>query len=253
MQGIIRFLKYIWYVLKNAFMVVSIFIDILGILITYSTNYKIPKHMYSIILVVGFIISNYRIYIDNAPYINMSVSLLNRYPFKSQGCGESYIKLMVNFNLYINNFGNNVGIIEDAIVELIGFSDINDKYLIDKVGVKFTEYFISDEEIFPSLEFMKNKVETEFPILLEPKESINKVLILYIEISGSDKDDYLKTMEWMNDMEFSLKLRTKNNNLEKNKSYKIVVSKSEIEVFRKKEIKSNYEVNKLLEGMDKSL
>lgn len=43
----------------------------------------------------------------------------------------------------------------------------------------------------------------------------------------------------MNDMEFLLKIRTKNNNIEKNQSYKIIVSKCEIENFSKKQFKFN--------------
>lgn len=251
MQKMGRFLKYLWYVIKDIFMIVSLFLEILGVIITYSTSYEVPNYIYGIILVVGFIISNYRIYIDNAPDINISVSLLNKYPFKSLDCGDSHIRLMVNFNLYINNYGNNVGIIEDAIVDLIGFSDIKDEYLLDKVGVKFNKFFISDEEIFAPLEFMKNKVETEFPILLEPKKSIKKILILYIEISGTDEEDYLKTIEWMKDIEFSLKLRTKNNNVEKNKTYKIVVSKNKIDSFRKKENQSQKHIAECFEEQEK--
>lgn len=86
---------------------------------------------------------------------------------------------------------------------------------------------------------MRKEVATEFPILLEPKKSINKILILYIKIEGINKEDYLKTIEWMNDIEFSLKLKTKNNNIEKNKTYKLIISKEDIQNFVNKQIEFN--------------
>ena len=97
---------------------------------------------------------------------------------------------------------------------------------------------------------MKDKTETEFPILLEPKKSIKKILILYIEISGSDEEDYHKTIKWMKDIEFSLKLRTKNNNIERNITYKVLVPKNDIENFREKEFQSNKQLNECLKELE---
>jgi len=178
------------------------------------------------------------------------VSPLRQYHFKAKDCGENYIDLMVNYNLFINNFGNNVGIIEDIIVELVKFSKIKDEFLLSKVNVKFTEYFVSEEEIFTPLEFMKHKTQVKYPIVLEPKKTVNKILIIYLEVSGANREDYLNTINWINDFEFKLIVSTRNNNIFKQEKYKIVLPIQEFNEYRIKHEKSNEELQAFFNTLD---
>ncbi|KJS87686.1 MAG: hypothetical protein JM58_03175 [Peptococcaceae bacterium BICA1-8] len=157
---------------------------------------------------------------------------------------------MVNYNLFINNFGNNVGIIEDIIVELVKFSKIKDEFLLSKVNVKFTEYFVSEEEIFTPLEFMKHKTQVKYPIVLEPKKTVNKILIIYLEVSGANREDYLNTINWINDFEFKLIVSTRNNNIFKQEKYKIVLPIQEFNEYRIKHEKSNEELQAFFNTLD---
>lgn len=248
MNTIKRFCKYMFFVIKNTCMIICLVLDIIGMLLVFFTKISIPNNIYFIILVIGFILANYEIYKENAPEINMSTSLLNKYPYKAIDSGESYINAMVNFNLYINNFGNNVGIIESIEVNLIRFCNNKDEFLLKKVGIGFKEYFVADKELFTPLEFMKEKFESKFPIILQPKTTVNKVLILYIDIEGENQKDYNEIMVWMSDIEFLVKLKTKNNNVEKNIIYKLIVSKDELEKFRTSNVKQNKEVTEYFES-----
>ena len=190
------------------------------------------------------------IYIQNSPEINISLSLLREYPFKSKDCGETYIDLMINYNLYINNSGNNVGVIEDIHVDLLGFSKVKDEFLLSKVGLKFYEYFIADKEIFTPLEFMKDKQKAVYPILLNPKETHKKVLILYVEISGENRQEYLETIEWLQDLKFELKVKTLNNNKIKYRKYQIVVPIDKINKFIVKTEKSDKELAEYFKSLE---
>jgi len=231
-------------------MIICLALDIVGIILVYQTELVIPNWVYIAVLIFGFIIANYKIYVENAPEITVNTSLLNKYPYKVRGAGESYVNLMVNYNLYIQNPSNNAGVVEKIDVELIGFSKCKDIFLLNKVGVKYKEFFIADEELFTPLEFMKHKIETEFPIIMEPKALIKKVLILYIDIAGNNEDDYQNTMKWMHDIEFLMTVDVKNNNVEKRNRYKIRVSKSDIEQTRIREKKNNEEFEDFFEGLD---
>lgn len=231
-------------------MIICFALDVVGIILVYQTEVVIPSWAYIAVLVFGFIIANYKIYMDNAPEITVNTSLLNKYPYKVRGAGNSYVNLMVNYNLYIQNPSNNAGVVEKIDVELIGFSKCKDKFLLDKVGIKYKEFFIADEELFTPLEFMKHKIETEFPIIMEPKALIKKVLILYIDIDGDNEDDYQNTMKWMHDIEFLMMVDVKNNNVEKRNSYKIRVSKNDIEQARIREKKSIEELEDYFNELD---
>lgn len=250
MNEIKRFLKYVWYVIKDGVMLICLGLDIVGIIISYTTNFDIPQWVYIMILTLGFIGANYKIYIDNAPEITLNTSLLNKHAYKVRSAGNNYVNLMVNYNLYIENASNNAGIVEKINVELLGFSKCKDVFLLDKVGVKYNEFFVADEEVFTPLEFLKHKVETTFPIIIEPKGLIKKILILYIDIRGYDENDYKNTLEWMQDIEFLITLDVKNNNIEKQNRYKIKVSKEDIEQARIREKKSNEELEDFFQGLD---
>jgi len=242
MNSIKRFIKYMWFVVKDIFMIVCLGLDIASIIIAYQASIDIPEWIYIVVLVIGFIGANYKIYIDNAPEITLNTSLLNKYPYKVRSAGNSYVNLMVNYNLYIQNSGSNAGIVENINVELCGFSKCKDRFLLDKVGVKYKDFFVADEEVFTPLEFMKHKVETAFPIILQPKELVKKILILYIDIDGVDEEDYRNTLDWMQDIEFRILVDVKNNNVEKHNKYKIRVAKSDIENARVHEQESNKEL-----------
>lgn len=250
MNTIKRFFKYLWYVIKDIFMIICFGLDVVGVILTYQTDIDIPSWIYIVVLVVGFIIANFKIYVDNAPEITINTSLLNKYPYKVRNAGESYVNLMVNYNLYIQNPSNNAGVVEKINVELQSFSKCKDPFLLDKVGIKYKEFFIADEEIFTPLEFMKHEKETEFPIIIEPKGLLNKVLILYIDIDGDNEEDYKNTLEWMRDIEFVMTVDVKNNNIEKQNKYKITVSKNDIEQARIREKKSNEAIKDWFDGID---
>lgn len=250
MNSVKRFVKYMWYIAKDIFMIVCIGLDIVGVIVECQINVEIPQWIYIIILVVGFIGANYKLYIDNAPEITLNTSLLNKYSYKVRSAGNSYVNLMVNYNLYIQNSSSNAGIVEKIDVDLLGFSKCKDKFLVDKVGVKYNEFFVADEEVFTPLEFMKHKVETKFPIILGPKELIKKILILYIDIDCTDEEDYRNTLKWMQDIEFMVTVDVKNNNVEKQNKYKIKVAKVDIENARIHEMKSNEELQKFFDRME---
>lgn len=241
---------YLSLVFKNIFLLICIGLDIIGIIVTCFSSLEIPSYVFYSILVVGFIFANYRIYVENSPEINISISPLRQYYIKARACGENHIDLMINYNLFINNFGNNVGIVENIIVELIKFSEIKDEFLLSKVDVKFSEYFIAEEEIFTPLEFMKHQKETKYPIVLEPKKTLNKILILYIEIAGNNRKDYINTIEWLNDFEFNLLVTTRNNNIKKQEKYKIVIPIKQLNDFRIQEEKRQKELKALLTSLD---
>lgn len=251
MNGIKRFAKYIWYIIRDVFMIICFGLDVVGMIVSYQSNINIPQWIYTVILIIGFIVANYKIFVDNAPEITVNTSLLNKYPYKVRSSGDNHVNLMVNYNFYMQNSSNNAGVIEKVEVELLGFSKCKDDFLLERVGVKFKEFFIADEEIFTPMEFMKNKVETEFPIIIEPKQLINKILILYIDIDGESEEDYQKTIEWMQDIEFQVIVDVKNNNIEKQNKYKIKVSKEDIEKARVHDVKSNEEVRAFFEERDK--
>lgn len=242
-----KFFKYLYFILKNTALIICFVLDIVGALIVYFGNLDIPQYVFYIVLMIGFIISNYRVYIENSPEINISISRLREYPFKALHCTNTSIDLMVSYNLYINNFGNNVGIVEDIQVELVKFCNIKDKFLLDRIDVGFSKYFVSNIEIFAPLEFMKNKEAVKFPIIIEPRKTENKILILYLRVSGSDRDDYIKTFNWINDFEFKLLLTVKNNNVEKKIKYQIILSKQDVNEYRIKEEESNIELEQLFE------
>jgi len=245
-----KILTYLALVLKNTILLICLGLDIIGIIVTYFSNLEIPSYVFYSLLVIGFVFANYRIYIENSPEINISVSPLRQFHFKSRACGENRIDLMINYNLFINNFGNNVGIVEDIIVELVKFSEIKDKFLLSKVNVKFSEYFIAEEEIFTPLEFMKHQKEAKYPIVLEPKKTLNKILILYLEIAGTNREDYLNTLNWLNDFEFDLLVSTRNNNIKKQEKYKIVLPIKELNDFRIQQEKSEEELKAFFDSLD---
>lgn len=247
-----KFLKYLFFIMKNTVLIVCFFVSLVGSLTVYLGYLNIPQYVFYIVLMIGFIISNYRVYVENSPEINVSISPLREHPFKSKSCGDHYIDLMVNYNLYINNFGNNVGIVEDIKVELVKFCKIEDEYLLDKIGVKFSEYFISNKEIFTPIEFLKHKEAVKFPIILEPRKTESKVLILYLEIYGSDRDEYLRTLDWINDFEFKLLLTVKNNNVEKLIKYQIILSKNDLADYRIKAEKDEADLEELVTSLNET-
>lgn len=247
-----KFLKYLLFIFKNTALIICFVLDIIGALIVYFGNFNIPQYVFFIVLIIGFIISNYRVYVENSPEINVSISPLREYPFKSKSCENNYIDLMISYNLYINNFGNNVGIVEDIKAELIKFCNIEDEFLLDKIGIHYSGYFVSNTEIFTPLEFMKDKEAVKFPLILEPRKTENKVLILYLQIYGKDRDDYIRTFNWVNDFEFKLLLTVKNNNVEKIIKYKIILSKDDLNNFRIQAEQSKVKLEELLENMNQS-
>lgn len=237
-------------IIKNVFLLVCLALDIIGIIIVYVSDILIPNYVYITILIIGFILANFKLYINNLPDISLNLSLLNKYPYKVKAADSSYLSIMVNYNFYICNSSENAGIIEKVDVEMVKCCNIKDEFLLNKVGVAFKEYFVSDKEIFTPLEFLKNKTETKFPIMLKPKSNINKVLILYIDIDCFDEDEYEKTIQWMNDIEFKISITTLNNNVKNIVSCKQLVSKKDIELARKEYITSNADVNKYLESLN---
>ena len=70
-------------------------------------------------------------------------------------------------------------------------------------------------------------------------------------MSLDSEEDYQKTIEWMQDIEFQVIVDVKNNNIEKQNKYKIKVSKEDIEKTRVHDVKSNEEVRAFFEERDK--
>lgn len=245
-----RFILYLYSILKNIIFLLALVLDIIGIVITYYTDFSIPQWIYYAIFMIGFIYSNYKVYIDNAPQLNMASSLLREYPFKTKGgCTESSCSLMANYNLYINNNSNNVGIIEDIKVSFLGFCNIKDEYILKKIGISFDGYFISQEEIFSPLEFMKDKHATKFPIIIEPKQTVKSILILYVTIDEHTRQEYIDTLEWMDDFQLEIVANAKNDSIQRKIIHKISISQKQICEYIKEEERLNIELEKEFQRM----
>lgn len=244
------FATYLCNIIKNVVFIICFALDILGAMVIYFGKFTLPNYTYYVVLLVGFVISNYQLYSKNAPQINISCTLLRKYPFKALHCNDTYVSLMANYNIYINNSSNSAGIIEDIKVDLNKFCNVKDKYLLDKINVSFEEYFISNKEIFTPLEFMKSKEEVNFPILIDPKSNVRKILILYIEIQENSREDFKKTLAWIDDFKFVVTVTTINNNIKKDIIYNIKLSKDKISEFIEKEKKSNEKISEYFKKME---
>lgn len=50
-------------------MIICLGLDVVGMIVSYQSNINIPQWIYTVILIIGFIIANYKIFVDNAPEI----------------------------------------------------------------------------------------------------------------------------------------------------------------------------------------
>lgn len=241
-----RFIRYLLLIVKNTALLVSVVISLIAAGFEYVGEFDVPNYILYLILLYGFVQANYSLYMKNAPEINISASLLHKNALKMKHREQEYISFTANYNLYINNCGNNVGIVENVKVDLIKFCKVKDKYLLNKIDVEFKEAFIADKEIYPMMDFMKEKDATKYPIIIDPKKTEKKILCISIDIAGTNREDFLETIEWIEDLEFCLQVDVKNNNLQKKLRYTIVLSKAMIAKFREDQEKSDNDLNEYL-------
>lgn len=230
-------ISYILDLIKSSVTRFFFFMEIVGILLYIFTNLEITIIHLIILFALGLTVSNYKIYADNLPGINMNTSLLNKSPIRIGFASDNIIDFKICYNLYINNNGNTTGIIENIKVELVKFCNIKDEFLTNKLGVEFKGFFISDAETFAPIAYKENQVETKYPIILNPNQLIKKVLIMEICIRERNEEEYLKTIEWINDIEFRIITNVKYNNTDRQQAINLVVYKKDIEQRRKEHLK----------------
>lgn len=240
LEDIRKVISYILDLSKNSISRVFFLLDIVGVALIIFTDLEITVTHLVFLFAIGLIVSNYKIYADNLPGLSMSTSLLNKSPFRIIHADNQSIHFNACYNLYINNDGNVTGVIENINVELVKFCNFNDEYLTNKIGVKFKGCFISDEKTFAPITYIKNQAETKYPIIINSKQIITKVLTLEICISESSEENYLKTLEWINDIEFKIITNVKYNNTDQQQVIKQFVYKKDIEQ-RGKEFLKNLE------------
>lgn len=225
-----NFINYIISILKQTILIICFLLDIIGIVIFYYKNFTIPQYFYYILPLIGFFYANYHIYKENLPEINISLSKINNYPLKLNHCADDFIDFRICYNLYINNSGNNAGIIENIELKLSSFCKIKEEFILNKIEIKFDNFYILEKSNYFKPISSRDKVK--FPIILKPKETITKSLVLELTIAGKDRNDYINTLKWINNIEFYLYADTKNNNISSKKKYTIIVDKKEIDTFR---------------------
>lgn len=190
--------------LKDTILIGSLIIDGIALLAIYFGEIKIPGVLLIIVLFIGIISSNYKIYIESLPKKNCNISLLRDRPFKIKNSYENGIDLMVSYNIFFDNASNTTGVVENIDVKLKNYGKSTDEFVLSKIGFIFEEYFIAEEEVFASLEFQKCKKATKMPFRVAPKDNIGKVIIIYLNIKGTDEEDYINTIKWLDEIAFEV-------------------------------------------------
>lgn len=192
-----KFLNYIKLLFKNAILLLCFVLDLIGLIITYTGELNIPKYVLILILFVGILYSSFKIYESNMPEINSTITPIKDNWYRSKCIGENFSEFQLTYNMYLNNYGAAVGVIEDINVSLKKYGSDSDSFLKTLVDFSFTECVVSDEEIPPALDFLSSSKKVKYPIMIEPKKTLNKYLMLVMNVKGNERVDYLGTIDWL--------------------------------------------------------
>ncbi|KJS87687.1 MAG: hypothetical protein JM58_03180 [Peptococcaceae bacterium BICA1-8] len=61
-----KLVTYLSLIIKNSVLLICLGLDVIGMLITYYGNIELPSYLFTAILLIGFIVANYRIYLENS-------------------------------------------------------------------------------------------------------------------------------------------------------------------------------------------
>lgn len=221
------FFSYLLYIFKNVFMLACLILDVGGIVVSLVGQINIPPYIYFLVLAVGFLISNYRLYKENISGVNINISPLRNYPLQSKDFSKMGIELIAFYNLYLENKGSNTSYIEDIQTILIGFCDKKGRLVKRNISVSFVTYFIAEtEEIDQSHDYIKPKEATNFPVKIEANASSRKVLVVSFKLSGQTRKEYEQLLHWADDFKILVTSFVKNNGRE-TEIYKTAVLRGE--------------------------
>jgi hypothetical protein len=196
-------LKYIFLLFKNSILWIVLFLDLVGALVTYFTDYNVPNWILLSFPIVAILITGYNIFKNSAPKITVDKPKEDEFNIDFP-YANTYNTINIKFDSYIRNFGLQSGALENIKINFLGVNEIKDEFILRHMDISFNEFLLCKEKN----KFMilnidpNNKYGFTFPMVLTPDTMIPIYFMVQMSFPGGEE-----VMEWVKRINFELEYK----------------------------------------------
>lgn len=196
--------KYLVLIFKNWVIWITLFISIVGVIITYFTEFKIPQWVLYSLPYLALIFSGFEIFKKSSPKISIKKPSEKDFELYFDTV-DDYSKFNFNLKTYIENYGLQSGSLEGIEVKFKGVNNVTDDFILNSMDISSGNILVTDG---PSVFSSAGGKLLGYPMILKPDTLIPIYIYIPIKLSyfSSKADDKLK---WANKFHFELEYKFK--------------------------------------------
>lgn len=218
---------------KNVILYIILFLDIVGMVLTYYSSLEIPSWIFFVFPAIAFYLTGYSVFKNSSPSITISL------PDEDDiNISKSQFNYDILVKTSITNYGLKPGSLENVKVNFIGINGIVDNFLLSNldISVESPEIFKEKPNIF-LLPMKRRDYEYTFPLIVQP--DTYQHLYIYIKLNIHRKNEGLnQAFEWLKHIDFEMKYKYKDSYGSHNRASKF---KIETDTNHFKKITTEYE------------
>lgn len=203
-QLIVRYLSLF---IKSWLLWVILFLDLLGIILVYNTNFRLPIWVLICIPILAILITSYSIFKNSSPKIIVDKPLEDDFVIDFNST-YTYNNFNIKFETYIRNFGLQSGSLEFIKLNFVGVNGIKDEFILRNMEINSGNFVICNEKNKFMLAEIKDNYRVKFPMILKPDTMKPIYFMIPLQFSSTFETN-VEMLDWVKKIHFELEYKTR--------------------------------------------